>query len=209
MNKQMSRLLLFIGLIFSFSFCDISAKANEKASITEQSEQQISISGIVKDSSGEPLIGVSIQIKGTTNGTITDIDGKFSMTCSENDILLFSYIGFNNLEVRAGDNAFHEIVLESDSEAIDEVVVIGYGTTTKKHVIGAVDKVGEKMMKDRPVASVSQALQGMSPSLTIQQRSMNPNDNSMNINIRGISSMNNNDPLIVIDGMISNDVQER
>ncbi|WP_301193031.1 SusC/RagA family TonB-linked outer membrane protein [Plebeiibacterium sediminum] len=203
----MSKLLLFIGLIFSFSFCEITAKANEKASITEQSEQQISISGIVKDSSGEPLIGVSIQIKGTTNGTITDIDGKFSMTCNENDILLFSYIGFNNLEVRAGDNAFHDIVLETDSEAIDEVVVIGYGTTTKKHVIGAVDKVGEKMMKDRPVASVSQALQGMSPSLTIQQRSMNPNDNSMNINIRGISSMNNNDPLIVIDGMISNDVQ--
>lgn len=164
------------------------------------------VKGIVKDANGEPLIGVSVVVKGTTNNTATDMDGKFAIDCNENDVLVFSYIGFSKKEVKAGSAAFHTILLEEDNKMLDEVIVIGYGTTTRKHVIGAVDQVRETLIKDRPVASVTQALQGVSPSLSIQQRNMNPNNNTLNINIRGVSSMNNNDPLIVIDGMAANNV---
>lgn len=166
-----------------------------------------SVKGIVKDATGEPLIGVSVVVKGTTNGTATDVDGNFTLTnCKKDDILTFSYVGFTTMEVKAGDAPFHNIVMQENSKELDEVIVIGYGTTTRKHVIGAVDQVRDDAIRNRPVANITQALQGVSPSLNIQQMNMNPNNNTMNINIRGVSSMNNNDPLIVIDGMVANDV---
>lgn len=173
---------------------------------TQQTTSPSTIKGIVKDVTGEPLIGVSIVIKGTTSGTISDVNGNFSISCESNDVLVFSYLGYIKLEVKAGTADFHNIVLEEDTRFLNEVIVIGYGTTTRKHIIGAVDQVREEIIKDRPVANITQALQGALPSLIIQQRSMNPNDNTMNINIRGVSSLNNNDPLVVIDGMIINDV---
>ena len=133
-------------------------------------------------------------------------NGNF-ISCNGDDMLVISYVGFNTIERKAGNASLLALVMKEDSKLLDEVIVIGYGTTTRKHVIGAVDQVKDKLIKDRPVANLTQALQGASPSLTIQQRSMNPNDNTMNINIRGVSSMNNNDPLIVIDGMIADDVK--
>lgn len=160
------------------------------------------VRGIVKDAMGEPLIGVSVVVKGTTNGTATDIDGNFTITCDENDILVFSYVGYIKKEIKAGSSSFHAITLEEDSKILDEIIVIGYGTTTRRSVVGAVDQIKDNVIKDRPIANVTQALQGASPNLIIQQRSMNPNDNTMNINIRGISTVNNNDPLVVVDGMI-------
>lgn len=162
------------------------------------------VRGIVKDVSGEPLIGVNVMIKGKTNtGTITDMDGRFSVNCENRNILVFSYIGYVTQEVTVNGNSSLNIVLKEDSKQLDEVIVIGYGTTTRKSVVGAVDQVKSSMIEDRPVANMTQALQGASPNLIIQQRSFNPNDNTTNINIRGISTTNNNDPLIVIDGLVA------
>lgn len=170
---------------------------------TQQTSSKKNIQGIVKDEKGEPLIGVSVIVKGSTTGVMTDFDGAYTIPCDSKDILQFSYIGFQTQEIVVGDKSSVNVTLSEDSKILDEVIVIGYGTTTRKSVVGAVDQVGAKMIADRPVANASQALQGASPSLNIQQRSMNPNDNTMNINIRGISTMNVNSPLIVIDGLIS------
>jgi Outer membrane receptor proteins, mostly Fe transport len=162
------------------------------------------VKGIVKDASGEPLIGVNVVIKGRTNiGTITDMDGRFSINCENKDILVISYIGYATQEVAVDGRSSLSITLKEDLKQLDEVIVIGYGTTTRKSVVGAVDQVKSGMIEDRPVANMTQALQGASPNLIIQQRSFNPNDNTTNINIRGISTTNNNDPLIVIDGLVA------
>lgn len=165
---------------------------------------QSAVRGIVSDKSGEPLIGVNILVKGTTNGTTTDINGVFSIVCGPTDILQVSYIGYIMQEITAGSQSLLKITMTEDSEILEEVIVIGYGTTTRKSAVGAVDQVRSEMIANKPTANVSQALQGASPSLNIQQKSMNPNDDGgLNINIRGISTMNSNSPLVVIDGLVS------
>ena len=164
------------------------------------------INGTVIDEDNEPIIGATITVEGTSQGTITDINGNFAIAnVPEEASINVTYIGYASQTISVKGRTSFAIVMKEDSRLLDDVIVIGYGTTTRRHVIGAVDKVGSAVIKDRPVANITQALQGASPSLIIQQRSMNPNDNTMNINIRGIGSMNNNDPLIVIDGMITED----
>ena len=197
---------LILGLIFTFTLSLYTGKMQASQtdnSATLQSAKISTFKGTVKDAAGEPLIGVSVAVKGTTNGTMTDIDGNFSITCEEKDILVFSYIGFLEQEVRAGSASSHTIVLVENDRVLDEVIVIGYGTSTRRHVVGAVDQVTAKAIENRPVANLTQALQGASPNLIIQQKSMDPNDNAMNINIRGIKTKTNNTPLVVIDGMIT------
>lgn len=161
-----------------------------------------SVRGTVKSETGEALIGVNIVVKGTMQGTNTDLDGNFSIECKENDVLEVSYVGYLAQSVDVGIQTIINVVMKADNR-LDEVVVIGYGTTTKRKVTGAIDQVSAKAIEDRPVANLSQALQGTASNLTIQQRSFNPNDNQISINIRGISTMNNNDPLVVIDGLVS------
>lgn len=196
---------MLASLVLSFGFTGIPTVGYAKTSVTQQSGPEITVNGFVKDGEGEPLIGVSVKVKGTDKVVITDIDGDFTISCNPTAVLQFSYIGYSQQEVSVNGRTSLNIVLKEDAKLLDDVVVIGYGTTTRKSAVGAVDQVKAKMIEDRPVANVQQALQGASPSLIIQQRSMNPNDNTMNINIRGISTMNNNAPLIVIDGLVSED----
>lgn len=172
-------LILGLWALFSFSVYsgNIYAKQTENTTVP-QPVQNATVKGVVKDATGEPLIGVSVVVKGTTNGAVTDVNGNFSIACSANDILVFSYIGYDKIEVKAGNASFHTITMKEDSELLDEVIVIGYGTTTRKHVIGAVDQIRDDVIKDRPVANITQALQGATPSLSIQQRNMNPNNNN-------------------------------
>ena len=164
---------------------------------------QIKATGKVVDQTGESLIGVSITQKGTTNGTASDTDGNFTLQVPQGAVLLFNYIGYGQEEVTASNENPMMITLREDVQKLSEVVVIGYGTRQRKSITGAVDQVGTDVFEGRPVSNAMQALQGVSGNLIIQQKSMNPNDNNMNINVRGISTMNNNDPLIVIDGLIS------
>lgn len=164
----------------------------------------ITVKGTVIDESGEPLIGVSVIQKGVaSNSRVTDISGNFSMTVQPGAVLSFKYIGYLSEEVSVKEDKTLKVRLSEDAKKLDEVVVIGYGTAQRKSVVGAVDQINSKKIEDRPVSSLSQALQGVAANLTIQQKSMNPNDNQLNINIRGVGTMGNNDPLIVIDGLVT------
>lgn len=161
------------------------------------------ISGKVTDSQGESIIGANVIEIGTTNGTVTDIDGNFSLLVEQNGSIRISYIGYLEQTIATAGNARFNIVLQEDTKSLEELVVIGYGTRQRKSITGAVDQVNSEMFEDRPVSNAVQALQGASANLIIQQKNMNPNDNNLSINIRGVSTMGNNDPLIVIDGLIS------
>lgn len=170
---------------------------------TQSNAAKIKVSGTVSDKSGEALIGVNVIPKGTVGGAITDMNGQFSLDVSPGTVLNFSYIGYVSREITVRDERPLNVVLDEDAQILSEVVVIGYGTRQRKSITGAIDQVGESVFENRPVSNAMQALQGASANLIIQQKNMNPNDNSMNINVRGVSTMNNNDPLIVIDGLIS------
>ena len=166
--------------------------------------QGVVVTGTITDEHGEPMPGVNVIEKGTINGAITDLDGKYRVTVSDRDkVLQFSFLGFVAIEQMVGSQNVINIVMREETKMLDEVVVIGYGTRQRKSVTGAIDQVGSQAFENRPVGNVMQALQGASPNLIIQQKNMNPNDNSMNINIRGVSTMGGSDPLIVIDGLIS------
>lgn len=161
------------------------------------------ITGRIIDTNGESIIGANVIEEGTTNGTVTDIDGNFSINVANNATIQISYIGYVDQVINTSGETRFDIVLEEDKKILDELVVIGYGTRQRRSITGAVDQVASDMFEDRPVSNAVQALQGASANLTIQQKSMNPNDNNLSINIRGVSTMGNNDPLIVIDGLIS------
>lgn len=203
MNKETVFIYLFTIAFLLLGIPVHAIEKNEHSEIELSSQQDKTITGLVSDEFGDPLLGVSVIIKGTSKGVTTDLDGKYSILASSNETLVFSYIGFINKEVRIGNQSEINITLAEDNKMLDEVIVIGYGTTTRKSAVGAVDQVRSEILEDRPVANLTQALQGTAPNLVIQQRSQNPNDNSMNLNIRGVSTINDNSPLIVIDGMIS------
>jgi TonB-linked SusC/RagA family outer membrane protein len=168
------------------------------------SQQQNAVSGTIKDRTGMPLPGVTIAVKGTTIGTVTNNNGEYMLTnVRPTATLVFSFVGMKTQEVVIGDQSQINITMEEESIGIDEVVAIGYGTRQRKSITGSIDQISSGIFEDRPVSNAMQALQGASANLIIQQKNMNPNDNSMSINIRGVSTMGNNDPLVVIDGLIS------
>lgn len=182
---------------------DATAKNERRAPNASQQSNRKTITGTVLDQTNEPIIGANVIEKGTTNGVITDINGNFTLSIPENATLHVSYIGYLMQEIAVRNQSSFQIILQEDLQMLDEVVVIGYGTRQRKSITGAVDQVNSSVIENRPVSNTMQALQGASANLIIQQKNMNPNDNSMNINIRGVSTMGNNDPLIVIDGLIS------
>ncbi|MDD7455099.1 MAG: TonB-dependent receptor [Bacteroidales bacterium] len=171
---------------------------------TQSPQSSISVRGVIKDSQGQPVAGASILVKDTQNGTFTDANGEYFLIDVPADaVLQISFIGFETQEISVNSRSVVNVQLKEDTEMLNEVVVVGYGTRTRRSITGAVDQVNSDAFKDRPVSNATQALQGASANLIIQNRNANPNDNSMNINIRGVSTMGNNDPLIVIDGLIS------
>ena len=126
--------------------------------------QDISVSGNVKDEKGEALIGVSIQVKGTTIGNITDIDGNFMISSvPANSELVFSYMGYQTQTIAVKGNKVINVTLKEDSQALEEVVVVGFGTQKKVNLTGAVASVGSEVLENKPVANVGQALQGVVP----------------------------------------------
>lgn len=166
--------------------------------------QQLNVKGTVIDGQGAPIEGASVRIKGLNAVTVTDSKGNFAIDVPDAQaVLQFTAIGFITAEKPVAGESVWRIVLQDDVANLDEVVVVGYGTTTRRKIVTSVDQVRAKQLENRPVANVTQALQGAAPSLSIQQRSMDPNNNTLNINIRGLSTMNSNTPLIVIDGLVS------
>ena len=159
------------------------------------------IRGIVVDKYNESIIGANIIEKGTTNGVITDIEGKFSLTVSDKAILQISYIGYIAQEIRIGDQASFSIQLKEDTQALDEVIVVGYSTQKKVNLTGSVSTVNFAEMSSRPVTDASQILNSASPGLQIMQSSGQPNVENFSYNIRGVGTLNSSGPLILVDGM--------
>lgn len=166
----------------------------------------ISISGKVLDSnSREPLIGASVTEKGTSNGVMTDFDGKFTFRISSAATVLVSYVGYTNKELKVQDKQELTVLLEEKNEFLEDVVVIGYGVQKKSDVTGAISSVAGKDINNVPVASPLQALQGKAAGVNIIQNTGSPGS-STTIQIRGIGTVNDAEPLYVVDGFIVNGI---
>jgi len=164
------------------------------------------ISGTVIDKQNEPLIGVTVMEKGTTNGTITDINGAFSFSVADdNSTIVFSFIGMKSQEVKVGATSTFNIVLESDISDLDEVVVVGYGVQKKKLTTGAnVSVAGENLQKQNTGSALG-ALQSQAPGVTITQKSGQPGE-GYRVTVRGMGTIGNSSPLYVIDGVAGGDI---
>lgn len=164
-------------------------------------QQKRTITGVVNDSSGMPIPGVSIVVKGTTIGAVTDTNGKFSITVnSDSKSLLFSFVGMKMQEVALGGSSNLIIKMEDDSIGIEEVVAVGYGTQKKANLTGAVGMVSSERLEERPIVSTSQGLQGLIPNLNITIFNGDPTK-AADFNIRGFESINGGSPLILVDGV--------
>ena len=162
--------------------------------------QNLKVSGIVTSATdGEPLIGVSVQVKGTSTGTITDLNGKYTLNVSTGQTLVFSYIGFMEQQVVATKPVIN-VVLKEDTKTLDEVVVVGYGTMKRSDLTGSVVSVTGDELKKSVVTSLDQALQGRAAGVSVTQNSGAPGG-GISVSIRGINSLNGNEPLYVIDGV--------
>lgn len=153
-----------------------------------------------------PVAGASVLIKGTTIGIVTDTDGVYSLNASADAVLVFSFIGMKTQEIPVTGRSVIHVQLENDNAGIDEVVVVGYGSQKKVNLSGAVDAIGSEQLESRPIANISEGLQGAVPNLNIDFTSGEPGK-AAQINIRGITSINGGDPLILVDGVPS-DAQE-
>jgi TonB-linked SusC/RagA family outer membrane protein len=148
----------------------------------------------------EPLIGVSVLVKGTTNGTVTDLDGRYSLSASQGQTLVFSYIGYISQEIKVGPNGTINVALKEDTETLDEVVVVGYGVQKKKLVTGATVQVKGENIAKLNTTNPLQALQGQTPGVSIASTSGQPGSD-MKVTIRGLGTVGNSGPLYLIDGV--------
>lgn len=163
--------------------------------------QNITVKGIVKDNLGESVIGANVTEKGTTNGMITDLDGNFSLTVQKNATLVISYIGYVTQEIAIKGNTNLNIILKEDSKALEEVVVIGYGTARKSDVTGSIASVGGDKLQEMPSTNITYALQNRVAGVDMTQTSSQPGA-TMQIRIRSTRSLTaSNDPLVVLDGI--------
>jgi TonB-linked SusC/RagA family outer membrane protein len=170
-----------------------------QANVSEP-QQTRTVSGTIVDQSGEPLIGVNIQMEGTTTGSITDIDGRFSFQAHQGNVTIqVSYVGYVTQHIAVTGNQPLRIVLVEDSQSIDEVVVVGYGTQAKKDITGAVAVVSAEALAETPVATFAEALMGKAAGVYVS--SSGTPGASTTIRIRGVGSVNGSDPLVIVDGV--------
>ncbi len=167
--------------------------------------QSVQVSGQIKDETGATLPGVSVLEKGTTTGTVTDLDGMFKFNVSSSDaVLSFSYVGYLTQEIPLSGRSTIDVVLQENVETLDELVVVGYGVQKKVNLSGAVENVDLKKLENRPTANISQGLQGTVAGLNVNFSNGAPGGNA-SINIRGYTSVNGGKPLIIIDGVPSSE----
>jgi TonB-dependent starch-binding outer membrane protein SusC len=167
--------------------------------------QAQTVKGKVSDEKGAPLIGVSIVVKGTTTGNITDVNGNYAVNADKGATLVFSFIGYSSKEELVNGRTVIDVALGEDEKALNEVVVVGYGTQKKVTVTGAVVSLqGEKLIRS-PATDITNSLAGRLPGLVVIQTSGEPGRDGATISIRGTNTLGRNDPLIVIDGIPDRD----
>ena len=174
--------------------------ALEIAKSIQNNQQKQTVTGTVTDASGEPVIGASVKVKGQKTDTVTDIDGKFSLDAPVGAELEITSIGYTPQTIKA--KATNAITLKEDSQTLDELVVVGYGVQKKANLTGAVSAVDfEEQAKSRPVTTVSNALAGLSAGVSVMQNSGQPGSDGATIRVRGVGTLNDANPLVLIDGM--------
>lgn len=207
--KISSRRILFSALLLSAmaagSITPVYANSDMQAVV-----EGVSVKGQVLDADGIPVIGASVLEKGTTNGVITDMDGNFQLKASSrNAVIVISYIGYKTIELPASDARLSKIQLKEDTEVLDEVVVVGYGSQKKETLTGSVTVVTDDIFKNKgTVSNPLSAMQGQVPGLRITRSSAAPGEEGWGISIRGAVSKNSVDPLLIIDGVPASGVSE-
>ena len=180
------------------------------ATLTSWAQGSVAIKGTVTDPAGEPLIGVTIQVEGQAGGTVTDFDGNYSINVENDGVSLkFSYIGYSDQIIPVKGKSVINVTMKEDAEVLEEVVVVGYGTQKKESLTGAVTVVDSKAFEQKGgLSSPLQALQGQVAGVMITRSSSAPGDESWSMNLRGASSMNATEPLVIIDGVAANSVSD-
>lgn len=194
---------VFAGTNVHYSVVDKKIILSTEKQISQQNKEEKKITGVVKDQNGEPIIGANVSVKGITMGTITDIDGHFMLEVPEDGIILVSYIGYVPQEVKVGNRTQLNIFLQEDLQALEEIVVVGYGTQKKVNLTGAVTAVSGEEMTKRPVANATTMLQGQVPGLRVVQGSGQPGDEGVSLKVRGVGTFSGSgaSPLVLINGI--------
>ena len=211
LNQKNQDVLQILSDLLKGTNCVYQVNDNYIVITLKDDEKVKKIKGTIKDSAGEPIIGANVILKGdATVGSITDIDGNFDLSVPSNATLQVSYIGYNTQDVPVGNKSFLNITLKEDTETLDEVVVVGFGTQKKVNLTGAVASVSSEALANKPVANIGQALQGVLPNLNVSATSASPGA-VPSFNVRGGTSMSQDSngkwqvdegsPLILVDGI--------
>ena len=203
LNQKNQDVLQILSDLLKGTNCVYQVNDNYIVITLKDDEKVKKIKGTIKDSAGEPIIGANVILKGdATVGSITDIDGNFDLSVPSNATLQVSYIGYNTQDVPVGNKSFLNITLKEDTETLDEVVVVGYGSQKKVNVIGSIASVDSKALESRAVPDVSNMLTGQMSGVTITQESGNPGQDAGTIRIRGVGSFGATpSPLVLVDGL--------
>lgn len=193
------------GIGFAMEGTHIVLSKTDNATIHATQQQSRKIEGIILDSNGDPVIGANVVVKGSTNGTVTDIDGRFSVEAETGSVLNISYIGYLTKEMPVGNQTNIRIILLEDTKILDEVVVIGYGTQKKADLTGSVANINTEKLNTQSNANIGQALQGKIAGVDIVSQGGNPGAGAR-IMVRGIGTLNNAAPLYIVDGMYMSNI---
>ena len=199
--KKQAVLLLLVGAVVFSPGAPASARSGQGISGNPGSAAPVKVTGKVTDANGNAVPGVTVMVKGTTTGTVTDADGKYSLDAPDTKaIIAFSFVGYSTIEQPASQKALN-VVLREDIKKLDDVVVIGYGTQKKADLTGSVATVSPEKLNQGVTQSVAHALQGQAAGVTVIQNSGEPGG-GVEIRIRGAGSINDNSPLYVVDGIV-------
>jgi TonB-linked SusC/RagA family outer membrane protein len=165
-------------------------------------QQQVTVSGTVTDAQGQPLPGATVVEEGTTNGTVTNADGNYTLNVPENATLVISFVGMSTQRVAVNSRTQIDIRMEEETIGLDEVVAIGYGTQKRINLTGAVAAISSEELSDKPIAQASSALQGLLPGVTVTQNLASPGNDNSTIRVRGLGTFGGKNPLVLIDGLV-------
>lgn len=202
LKRQVEKFILIISLIFTTNVIVFGKEpVTNKATVTEMQQARQKITGVVLDESGNPIAGANVVVKGTTNGTVTDKDGTYTINVGENAVIKFSFIGYLSQEVTVKNQDKINILLEEDNQKVGEVVVVGYGTQKKGEVASAISTVKSENFIKMPAADAAQLIKGQIAGLSVITPDANPVSKSQ-ISLRGVSTLiSSASPLVLIDGI--------
>lgn len=208
-NQTVDKILdkLFEGTDNTYNIVDkqiyITKKEKKTSAVFPVTLQRKMITGTVFDTKGEPVIGANVVIKGSSKGTVTDIDGKFMLEVPENAVLQVSYIGYEAQELKVGSQNILNIKLKEDTQNLDEVVVVGYGTQKKVNLTGAVSNVKSDLLENRTTSNPVNMLTGNVAGVTIVQNAGQPGADGAALRVRGVGSLGNSEAMVIVDGVES------